>query len=215
MTNENKLTLPTVPDGFTPWGGGEQPAETRGKRVHFLLRDGEDDILPADSLRWDHVHGERRNDILAYKLADERPAPASPTSAQPEHSHAQVLRWIADGLVVQFRNGAGAWRDQPADTTLREISYCIYPPDRYRPAPPKPRMIVVNGIEVQAGETSAPAYGTQCFIPSPAHPDWVAAFAWDEDREQYRMRLNRGLVYLDRATCEQRSKAMVATQEAA
>lgn len=56
-------------NGFTIWRGGEQPEETRGKRVDWIPR-GEvhEQINAADDLDW--YHDDNDGDILAYKVIE-------------------------------------------------------------------------------------------------------------------------------------------------
>lgn len=63
-----------VPEGFTPWAGGEQPAETVGKRVHAHFRDttATADAEQADDFRWENTNSE--DDIVAYKVVVDTPA---------------------------------------------------------------------------------------------------------------------------------------------
>lgn len=59
-----------VPEGFTPWAGGEQPAETVGKRVHAHFRNttATADAEQADDFSWKNTNSE--DDIVAYKVAE-------------------------------------------------------------------------------------------------------------------------------------------------
>lgn len=56
-------------DGFTPWHGGEQPVETKGKRVLYRMIDRDSAEAEADDLTWTHgtpgVY-----DIVAYKVLE-------------------------------------------------------------------------------------------------------------------------------------------------
>lgn len=65
-------------NGFTVWRGGEQPEETRGKRVEWLSRRmGKAPIdSPADNLDWSH--DDNGGDIMAYKVIGERDAKSDP-----------------------------------------------------------------------------------------------------------------------------------------
>lgn len=65
-----------APEGFTSWAGGEQPAETKGKRVSIAMRGGiTNDDACADEFRWGHEG--RPGDILAYKIIQST-APTAP-----------------------------------------------------------------------------------------------------------------------------------------
>ena len=54
--------------GFTIWRGGEQPAETRGKRACVKFRSGGDASGYVDQLEWRHSGG--RGDVVAYKVVE-------------------------------------------------------------------------------------------------------------------------------------------------
>lgn len=65
-------------DGFKPWTGGEQPEETRGKRVTVRHRDGDEFTEIAGTYRsaaWRHFG--HCADIIAYKVIEEA-TPAEP-----------------------------------------------------------------------------------------------------------------------------------------
>ena len=64
---------PAVPEGFTPWAGGEQPAETVGKRVIYHMRDSTPCTDTANKLRWNHEG--TGGDIVAYKVVEDMPRP--------------------------------------------------------------------------------------------------------------------------------------------
>ena len=64
-----------APEGFTPWAGGEQPAETVGKRVHAHFRNTEatTGAYLADDFSWKNTNSE--DDIVAYKVVEDKPRP--------------------------------------------------------------------------------------------------------------------------------------------
>lgn len=64
-----------------------------------------------------------------------------------EHKYAQVLRWIADGEIVQWQAGNGSWELQCHAETLDEISSQRYGVGRYRIAP---KTIKIGNREVEA-----------------------------------------------------------------
>lgn len=211
------VEAPAVPDGFTPWGGGEQPAETRGRLVTVVLRGWpgvQDD--PADTLRGSHIPN--GSDIIAYKLADEQaaavPAQIDGPSAVPHPHAASMLLYAQDATKT-----AKPWllwechrHDLPADSPwISLIGHPEWNPRvDYRRKPPT---ITVNGFEVQGGDVREPAVMAECCFANPANPAWFTAFFWRGEDHQREM-LARGLVYLirDRDACVARSKAMVGVQ---
>lgn len=68
-----------------------------------------------------------------------------------ENKYAQVLRWIADGLSVQFQDAFGGWHHQNWETTLSEIAASQYEPERYRI---EPRTMTIAGREIEAPLTA-------------------------------------------------------------
>jgi len=55
-------------DGFKPWAGGEQPAETVGKEVMMRMSISGNTKAPADRFNWG---ADSTNRILAYKVVEE------------------------------------------------------------------------------------------------------------------------------------------------
>jgi hypothetical protein len=75
-----------------------------------------------------------------------------------------------------------------------------------------PRTILVNGVEVPAPEKDAPADGAEYFVPQFLDIGAYEALYWKQDELDARL-LERGLVYLDKASAIARAKAMLITQE--
>ena len=57
---------------WVEWAGGEQPADTYGKNVDVVLRDGYKMSGPASALTWGHVPV-GASDILRYRISAEQP----------------------------------------------------------------------------------------------------------------------------------------------
>lgn len=65
--------------GFAIWRGGEQPAETKGRKIEYRMRKGDVGKSSADFLRWWHDNEPlAQNDIVAYKIVDTPVAQAEP-----------------------------------------------------------------------------------------------------------------------------------------
>lgn len=75
-----------------------------------------------------------------------------------------------------------------------------------------PRTILVNGVEVPAGEKEAPSKGATYYVPDQAEESLAYGFSWGDDDMDCRF-LERGLVYLDKESAIARAKAMLITQE--
>lgn len=75
-----------------------------------------------------------------------------------------------------------------------------------------PRTILVNGVEVPAGEKEAPSKGATYYVPDHGEESLAYDFSWGDDDMDARF-LERGLVYLDEESAIARAKAMLITQE--
>lgn len=75
-----------------------------------------------------------------------------------------------------------------------------------------PRTILVNGVEVPAPESVAPASMTQVFAPSTFSIGLYSSWCWHNDRVDD-VYLERGLIYLNKEDAIARAKAMLITQE--
>jgi len=65
------------PYGMVEWAGGEQPAETQGRKVKVQYRSGvRVDNLPADSLGW--LHAGVNGDIIGYRVQKTRKVDTAP-----------------------------------------------------------------------------------------------------------------------------------------
>ena len=105
-----------------------------------------------------------------------------------------------------------AWMDfgyGVSHVTVREINEFSKSPFEYRVAP---RTIMVNGVEVPAGEKEAPSKGATYYVPDQAEESLAYDFSWSDDDMDARF-LERGLVYLDKESAIARAKAMLITQE--
>lgn len=103
---------PAIPEGFTPWAGGECPVPT-GTPVDVIYRDGSQKAgLPANRNTsggsyeagpefW-HNDG-RYDDIIGYRIV------------KPAMQPTMKLRWLDDTLQQYFEaaDGTGEWREVP------------------------------------------------------------------------------------------------------
>lgn len=58
----------TIPDGYTPWHGGECPVEARGKNTRVIYRAGERVGLPLCGEEYSWPHFGEPLDIIAYRV---------------------------------------------------------------------------------------------------------------------------------------------------
>lgn len=81
-----------------------------------------------------------------------------------ENKYAQVLRWIADGEIIQWQSKDGEWGIQDWEYTLSEIAANEYGPGRYRR---KPRTLKIAGKTIEAPLVTA-AHGSDAYACSAA-----------------------------------------------
>ena len=128
----------------------------------------------------------------------------------PEHKYAAILRAIADGKTVQFRDNENVWYEPSPASLLGTLSAGVYQPDRFRI---KPETISINGVKVPKPETTAPAKGTDYYLPKfTDDPSLHCRLPWHGDAMD-RTVLSRGLVHLTKEAAEIHAKALLSFTE--
>ncbi len=105
-----------IPEGFTPWAGGECPVD-KGARVQVLLRDGDQSVFYGSALRWSCVDSD--GDIIAYRVIEEEkpvvkiPDGFTPWSGGecPVGTRILVDVILADGKLVSGDAGFFDWNN--------------------------------------------------------------------------------------------------------
>jgi hypothetical protein len=66
----NRHTLPEIPEGFTPWHGGENPVP--GKRVVVIYANGERDLepVPSEDYWWLTAGCNTGWEVIAYRVIE-------------------------------------------------------------------------------------------------------------------------------------------------
>lgn len=135
-----------------------------------------------------------------------------------EHPYANVLRWIADGEIVQQQvatRGERGWCDMDPDGMLSCIADSAIEPTQYRL---KPRTININGHEVPEPLRVAPDKpgGVEYYVPWFSANGSTARFIWNDILSDHWM-LSRGLCHTTRVAAEAHARALLSftTQEAA
>lgn len=108
-------------DGFKPWAGGEQPAETGGKTVEYRMAGGGDCEDLADKLRWTKSGSPGSpGDIVAYKVVEEAAPSVEFSGDEPADADAlasetlQALGYHFDGQCwVQDAQSAELPKSEP------------------------------------------------------------------------------------------------------
>lgn len=117
------------------------------------------------------------------------------------------------GHKVQCMGCEGAWKplmEKIGEGLIRYVDTQSYMSGcSFRLAP---RTILVNGVEVPSGENEPPSKGATYYVPDHAEESLAYDFSWGDDDMDARF-LERGLVYLDKASAIARAKAMLITQE--
>lgn len=86
------------------------------------------------------------------------------TTAKPTpRPYAHILRAIADGKDIQRQASNGNWLDKNHGDALIEIGQKTHAPSRYRV---KPKVIIINGMEVPEPLCEMPSSNTIVFWPS-------------------------------------------------
>lgn len=121
-----------------------------------------------------------------------------------EHTHAQILRWIADGETIQSKTVGGIWFDlHPAEVLtwiVRDASG-----DNFRL---KPNTIRIGEYDVPEPIREAPAIGSYYFITDISNDDGYSAIKWQGD-EADRRYLERNIVHLTAEAAKLHSKALL------
>lgn len=131
--------------------------------------------------------------------------PCGRASVKQEHSHAHILRAIADGETVQMYEDAApehtGWFDQTTPEVLRSIARVGYPPDRFRI---KPATFVLAGIEVPMPLREEPPQEGRFFLADFFH---VHEYKWCGVQWQKR-KLAQHFIHATRESAELHSKAL-------
>lgn len=81
------------------------------------------------------------------------------------------------------------------------------PDSQYRRKPEPIKTHEVNGFTVPAPITEAPAYGTDCWMPTVTDGDWTERLYWS-NHSYDRQCLQRGLIHLTKEAAVANAKAM-------
>ena len=94
-----------------------------------------------------------------------------------EHEYAQLLRWIADGEVIEFDPLNSAPYVIPSKSLLQDAASQIYAPNRYRI---KPKTIRIGAFDVPEPMRVAPAFDSvywEVSIDGTSRDTWRISFA--------------------------------------
>lgn len=125
------------------------------------------------------------------------------------HKYADILRWIADGETIQYRNHSkDKWETMRYNEDLLNdiASGGAWDPEDYRI---DPKVVLVNGIEVPEPCRVALERNTAYFVPSVSNRIGYISHIWGGDPADKRF-LGLGLVHTSIEAAVQHAKAMVA-----
>lgn len=122
-----------------------------------------------------------------------------------EHKYAHILRAIADGNVVQWRDSNGEWNDESENTILREVVNEDYSPERYRV---KPDTITINGVEVPEPVRDQLAIGTYYWLVDASADTKTRNYSWSDHGMDFNW-IKSGLIHLTKEAAEQHARALI------
>ena len=93
------------------------------------------------------------------------------------HTHADILRAIADGRTIEWQQSSGDWFEEDAAETLNTLS--LYPPERWRI---KPDTVTLT-MEIPAPMKVDPVMGARYWS---IDNTGVFGCSWDEDSTDQR-----------------------------
>lgn len=133
------------------------------------------------------------------------------TDIKKEHPYAHVLRAIADGEKIQWKNSKNEWVDENAiNGLLHDIAASEGDTvDRYRI---KPKTININGHEVPEPLRAAPKYNTTYYITSVHNKEPYRAYIWHDD-DIDTILLKRGICHLNKEAAIAHAKALLSFTE--
>jgi len=122
------------------------------------------------------------------------------------HPYAEILRAIADGKKIEYKNYTDEWCEVDNATALGMISVAVYTEFRI-----KPEVILINGIEVPKPCSNALAPETIYYIPyleaKQVDYRWTS-ISWDNDSYDLHM-LKLGLVHLTKEAAIKHAEALL------
>lgn len=120
------------------------------------------------------------------------------TNMTKPHKHKDLIVAWANGETIQY------WNDE-----LQSWRNCSHPDFNFDcKLRVKPKIILINGIEVPAPEQQALDIGTLYYTPSMWSDYQYRRWLWTNDGEDKRS-LSRGLVHLTKEAAEQHTKALL------
>lgn len=164
---------PPIPEGFTPWPGGECPKDARDRDVTCMVRDGT--IATASQWRWSHNGS--IDDIIGYRVEQPATVKESLTIAQPEATEGASDPNSIGYEVRRWCSGDHAWTEWQSCTEeyyqARKLDDSLqFRKSHAQPAAVKFCLSADTGVEALASEIKPPttyADGSCDWIMSAAH----------------------------------------------
>lgn len=121
-------------------------------------------------------------------------------SVKTPHPHAAIIQAWADGESIEYLSSLGEW------VPLNKVYAPSFSPDtNYRI---KKKTMMVNGFEVQAGETEKLKKRTEYYLPELRTSELSSVYSWEEDSFDL-LYLSRGIIHLTKESSIAHAKAML------
>lgn len=122
------------------------------------------------------------------------------------YSHANLLRWIADGEQIQVLVESGEWVEAKVADVFASLADGICKPmTSFRI---KPKTIKVNGVAVPAPLTVEPELNVMVYGVDPLSVDYVMPLSWNGSSYHDKL-LGRGILHLSKDAAIQHAKALL------
>lgn len=121
------------------------------------------------------------------------------------HPYAEILRAIADGKKIEYKNYTGEWCEVDNATALGMIFFAVHTEFRI-----KPEVILINGIEVPKPCCEPLKLGTVYYYPylEGVVDNNYSCVSWDDDAYANRL-LKLGLVHLTKEAAIKHAEALL------
>jgi hypothetical protein len=125
-----------------------------------------------------------------------------------EHSHAELLRWIAGSKEIEWERSADVWVTISHRELFYALSDSIDPMSKFRLKPEPPKTIRIGDFDVPKPLQKKPECGARYWVVSLTAVDAYCELYWDNDASDRRY-FARGLIHADKESAEIHTKAIL------
>ncbi len=107
---------PTIPEGYTPWAGGECPEDAQGRPTRVAFQEGSVSSSAPKGQAWDWQHRGHNDDIIAYRVESAQPKPEPESAPVGSDIYAAYHTWPDDiraKLSLHDLRRMSGWAPQP------------------------------------------------------------------------------------------------------